>query len=83
MMKPPDLARDYIINSHIKPARTRGDNTITLRAGDIHSELNFKNRLPVICSVLGSDKFNELAEVERISIEGPVMGANAVFTFKL
>ncbi len=81
-MKPSDIAREYIINSHIKPARLRENKTI-LRAGDIHDELNFKNRLPVICSVLGSDKFEELAEVERISIDGPIMGANAIFTFKL
>ena len=82
-MKPSEIAREYIINSHIKPARSRGDTIIILRAGNIHSELNFKNRLPVICSVLGSNTFEELAEVERISIEGPIMGANALFTFKL
>ena len=75
--------RIYCRDTHVVPARKRGEKQITIRAGDIHKELGFKNRLPLICSALGTELYNKMANVKRISIEGPVIGANTRFTFQL
>jgi 5-methylcytosine-specific restriction enzyme B len=82
-MNQADRVREYCKSRIIEPARARGDETVSIRAGDVHSALGFKNRLPLVCSVLGTTIFEESARVERISIAGPMNGANAVFTFRL
>ena len=78
-----DQVRNYVLLNYITPARKRGDATVSIRAGDIHRELNFRNRLPLVCAALGAHVFEEMANVERMSITGPVNGANAIFTFKI
>ncbi len=78
-----DRVREYCKAEIIAPARARGAATVSIRAGDVHSALGFKNRLPLVCSALGANVFEELARVERIGVEGPLNGANAVFTFRL
>jgi len=45
--------------------------------------MNYKNRLPLICSSLGTHKFEELANVERLNIFGPTNGANTEFHFRI
>jgi len=40
-------------------------------------------RMPAVVGALGADKFQELANVRRIAVEGPSQGANCVFTFEL
>ncbi len=78
-----DKVRTYCKEQIIEPARARGQGTVSIRAGDIHSALGFKNRLPLVCSALGTTAFERLAAVQRVGIEGPTNGANAVFTFRL
>jgi len=82
-MNQADRVRAYCKSGIIEPARARGDETVSIRAGDVHSALGFKNRLPLVCSALGTTIFEESARVERIGIKGPMNGANAVFTFRL
>lgn len=78
-----DRVREYCNAQIIEPARHRGDLTVSIRSGDIHSALGFRNRLPLVCSALGATVFEELARVERIGVDGPLNGANTVFTFRL
>jgi 5-methylcytosine-specific restriction protein B len=78
-----DRVREYCRAQMIEPARARGDTTVSIRAGDVHAALDFKNRLPLVCSALAATVFEQFAQVDRISVEGPTNGANAVFTFRL
>ena len=82
-MSQADKVREYCKTKLIEPARARGAKTISIRAGDIHLALRFNNRLPLVCSALGSDEFEELTGVQRISLEGTTNGANTVFKFRL
>jgi len=77
-----DDVRNYCLENIIEPARLKGDNEISIRAGDIHTAMGYHNRMPLVCSSLGTKKFEELANVHRVSITGPANGANAVFTFR-
>jgi hypothetical protein len=56
---------------------------VSIRAGDVHSALGFKNRLPLVCSSLGTKIFQDLCGIERTAVDGPLNGANATFTFRL
>ena len=78
-----DVVRAYCIDNYIIPARNSGDSVVSIRAGDVHRSLEYKNRLPLVCSALGAKIFEETANVERVSIAGPINGSNAIFTFKI
>jgi hypothetical protein len=61
----------------------RGEKQATIRAGDIHRAMGYRDRLPLVCAALGANKFEETAMVEKVSITGPSAGANAIFTFRI
>lgn len=65
------------------PARKRGDLVVGIRAGDVHSEMKLAQRLPAVCSALGSDLFEGLARVKRVAIEGPLNGSSTLFVYRL
>ena len=56
-----DRVREYCKAHLIQPARARGDTTVSIRAGDVHAALGFKNRLPLVCSALGATVFEQFA----------------------
>lgn len=76
-----DDVRQYCTDNLIAPARQHGEKQIAIRAGDVHSAMGYKNRMPLVCAALGAQKFEALAGVERLSLTGPTNGANAIFTF--
>ena len=78
-----DDVRTYCADNYIEPARRRGDTEVVIRAGDIHQELGYRNRMPLVCAALGTELFERMCRVERIGIEGPTNGANARFRFRL
>ena len=75
--------RQYCIEHYIKPARDNNINEITIRAGDVHTELDFTDKMPSVCSALGSLKFEKEANVERLNITGPINGANTLFHYRI
>ena len=78
-----DDVRNYCLENIIRPARRRGEKQLTIRAGDIHTAMGYRNRMPLVCGALGAKKFEEIASVERIGLAGPTNGANALFTFRI
>lgn len=77
-----DVRRHCKLN-YIEPAKAKGQKYVTIRAGDVHTALGYRNRYPLVCSAIGTNLFQDLANVRRISIEGPVNGANTKFKFEL
>lgn len=78
-----DEVRRYCGEVLVRAARDQGLKEIELRAGDVHNDLGFKSRLPLVCSALGSRKFEEEYRLERIAVEGPLNGANTLLRFKI
>ena len=78
-----DDVRAYCKRNYVDVARSKGEKTVSIRSGDVHAALDYKNRMPLVCSAIGSNKFEELCKVRRIAIEGPFTGANTVFAFEL
>jgi 5-methylcytosine-specific restriction protein B len=75
--------RTYCIENYIQPARNANENEVTIRAGDVHSAMNLSQRLPLVCSALGANVFEQMANVERLSITGPSNGANTLFQYRI
>jgi 5-methylcytosine-specific restriction protein B len=78
-----DDVREYCIAKYVEPARENKQKYVKIRSGDVHNALNYQNRYPLVCAALGTDRFEQLARVSRVAIDGPLNGANTEFTFKL
>ncbi len=76
-----DQVRAFCRERYVEPARRRGDYSVTIRAGDVHKELNFKNRLPLVCAALGAAIFEQSLDMTRVAIYGPLNGSSTLFTF--
>jgi len=76
-----DDVREYCVVTYVDPARKKHEKFVKIRSGDVHRALNYKNRYPLVCSAIGSNLFEELTQVNRVSIEGPLNGSNTLFTF--
>ena len=76
-----DEIREYCMVHYVTPAKERGDYTVSIRTGDIHSELFYSNRLPLVCAALGATTFEHQNNLRRISVLGPLNGASTLFTY--
>lgn len=54
-----DEVRAYCAKHIVEPARSRGETEIAIRSGDVHDAMGYTNRLPLVCSALGTGVFEE------------------------
>ena len=75
----------HVQTTYLGPARERGEPTIRVKAGDVHRDLRWANRVPSVCTTLSSRKFQRAAGVELIAKDGPPSGQSTtvVFTYRL
>jgi 5-methylcytosine-specific restriction protein B len=52
--------RQFALDHYVAPARKGGLAVVTIRAGDIHREMNLANAMPAVCSAIGSNKFEQI-----------------------
>jgi hypothetical protein len=80
-----DEIRQFCFDNYVTHALTRGDFSITLRAGTIRDNIPSEDRpeLPAICAALGANAFSDNFNLRRIHVEGPLNGANTYLTFLL
>jgi len=82
-MNQADDIRRFVIARYIEPARSRGEEKVSVKAGDVHREMGLNNALPAVCSAIGSNRFLAEANVREIAREGPSNGSKVLFTFEL
>ena len=70
-------------NYYIEPARENGKAEVAIRAGDLGRDIGLHDRHPAICSALGSEEFQKLAEVPPPTHTLPNPSSSTVFTYKL
>ena len=75
----------HIKTMYLDPARRRGESTIRIKAGDVHRDLHWVNRVSSVCTTLSSKKFQRETGLELVSKEGPPsgFGTRAEFTYRL
>jgi len=78
-----DRIRAYVIERFIDPARQRGEATVTVRAGDVHSALNLSASHPNVCQALRGAKLQRLARVPAPIFLGPDNSSATSFTYAL
>ena len=78
-----DDVREHCRVHYVEPARARGEPTVAIRTGDVHSALGYKDRIPLVCSAIGAQVFEAECRVKRVGLEGPLTGSNTLFTFQL
>jgi 5-methylcytosine-specific restriction protein B len=82
-MRLADEILQHIVDQHLVPAWGAGEEKICLRAGAIHKELGLRQRIPAVCSVLGSNRFQKMTGVLLLERRGPQNGSSATFIYKL
>ena len=77
-----DRVRRHVRVQYIDPARRDGRNTVTIRAGDVARELHLGNRVPAVCSALGSKLLLEQAGLRLVERRGPRQSTTTEFHFE-
>ena len=85
MPKLSETIQNYVLMSYVQPARTRGQETIRINAGEVHRNLRWVNRVPSVCTTLASQRFQRETGLELIDRQGPPsgFGTRAEFTYRL
>lgn len=83
ILRPSDRVRDHVKRKYIDPAKKDGKKTLSIRAGDIHKELGFSRRIPVVCSALRSRKLSKNCDIELTYIGGPNNSTTTTYTYRL
>ena len=81
--RPSDRVRDHVKRKYINPAKKDGKKSLSIRAGDIHKELGFSRRIPVVCSALRSRKLQKNCDIELTYVGGPNNSTTTTFAYKL
>jgi hypothetical protein len=77
-----DGIRDAAHKLYVQPARTHGETTVTIRAGDLADEIDYHGRMPHICSAIDAAKFLRPG-LELVERSGPNSGRNARWLLRL
>ena len=73
--------RQFVAEQYVKPARARGDKTITITAGEVQKALGLKNRIAWVCTALRANRF-QLENHLRLKDEtGPPSGMSTTVKF--
>ncbi|MDR0767423.1 MAG: hypothetical protein LBE57_03105 [Methanosarcinales archaeon] len=75
-----DNVRLYIYQNYFKPAKLKGQNKITLIAGDVHNDMGLKSEMPTVTSAMKT-RIDRLYDVEISDIKPPG-GANSKLSVK-
>lgn len=76
-----DRIRQFVLDYYIRPARERNQSTVKIVAGEVHSAMGLRDRMPAVCSALDADKFLSYARVTLVSRSGPEQGSTATWVF--
>jgi hypothetical protein len=75
------LVRQHAVETYLSPARRRRDRTVSVNVGAVHKALRLGNRVPLVCTALGSQKFLKENGLKLISKVGPPSGQSTTVTY--
>lgn len=78
-----DEIRRYVLENYIRPARLRGDATVSLTVGALNNEMGLHMAWPNICQALEGRLFLQLANVPAPAAEGPKQSTTRKLTYSL
>ena len=78
-----DRIRQFVVDHYIEPTRRDGLKTVAVRAGDVHKAMGLTDRLPAVCSALGTIKFLDMAHLKLEDRIGPNVSTTTTFHFRI
>ena len=76
-----DRIRRHVRVRYLDPAWRDGRNTVTIRAGDVAHDLHLGNRVPAVCSALGSKLLLEQSGLRLVERRGPGQSTTTEFRY--
>lgn len=76
-----DSVRQHAQITYVSPARRRGEKTVAINVGEVHKTVALRNRVPLVCQALQSNKFLEANGLKLISKTGPPSGQSTTVTY--
>jgi len=76
-----ELVRQHAHDAYLRPARRQGLKTFEINVGQVHRALSLKNRVPLVCQALKSEKFLDANGLRLISETGPPSGQSTTVTY--
>ncbi|GGH16266.1 hypothetical protein GCM10011586_37960 [Silvibacterium dinghuense] len=80
-----ETVREYVLSQYVRPAREQGLDVVRINAGEVHRSLRWVNRVPSVCTALGSQRLQRETGLELIEKKGPPsgFGTRAEFTYRI
>jgi hypothetical protein len=69
-----DAVRKYATDTHVRPTLRRGGRTLSISVSEVQKAVALRNRVPLVCQALESDKFLKANKLKLISKTGPALG---------
>ena len=82
-IKDADRIRRCALNYYIEAALERGEQSISIRAGDLANDIFLSQRMANVCQALKGPKFQELANVAPPHQDGADESTATIFTYAL
>ncbi|MCZ8159091.1 MAG: AAA family ATPase [Rhizobiaceae bacterium] len=83
LIRDADRIRLCALNYFIEPARERGASEVAIRASQVAEAMDLRDAFPNICSALGGQKLQQLAQVPPPMHTEPNPSSSTIFTYKL
>ncbi len=76
-----ETVREHASRTYVGPARQRGQKVVTINVGEVHKAVALRNRVPLVCQALKSEKFLEANGLRLVSQTGPPSGQSTTVTY--
>lgn len=76
-----DSVRQHATEAYVRPAKRRGGRRFSINVGDVHKAISLRNRVPLVCQALESEKFLRANELNLVSKTGPPSGQSTTVTY--
>ncbi len=76
-----DLVREHAQNTYVSAARRCQEGTFSINVGKVHRAVALRNRVPLVCQALESEKFLQANSLRLISKTGPPSGQSTTVTY--
>lgn len=83
LIRDADRIRLCALNYYIEPARERDEAEVSMRASELADAMGLRDAFPAICSALGGEKLQRLANVPAPTHTHPNPSSSTVFTYQL
>ena len=82
-MSQADRIREFALAHYVETARASGSTGLTISAGELSRDMGLPNRMPNVCSALGSRKFLDMAGLRILERSGPPQGGSTTFHYAI